>query len=174
MWVKIYLEQNENYSLGDSISDTSERLLQKVRSSLSRDVILVKEECMQSGTHIYVFMCILLFSFFQKGIASHKELVISMKDFSVLLDTRRCKNRAHKIFPWKISKYLKICLGKFSLSTQCLISALHSELLSGGYWKPAAAATHDLILRELDAKRRFVVHREYERILKFQLQHQSL
>ena len=93
------MEQNENYSLGDSISDTSERLLQKVRSSLSRDVILVKEECMQSGTHIYVFMCKLLFSFFQKGIASHKELVISMKDFSVLLHTRRCKNRAHKIFP---------------------------------------------------------------------------
>ena len=42
-------------------------------------------------------MCVCVFFFPQKGITSHEELVISMKDFSVFLDTRRCKNRAHKI-----------------------------------------------------------------------------
>ena len=29
LWVKFYLGQNEDYSLGDSISDSSEKLLQK-------------------------------------------------------------------------------------------------------------------------------------------------
>ena len=58
------MEPNENYSLRDSISDTSERLLQKVKSSRSRDVILVKEECMQSGTHMYVCMCVYIYIFF--------------------------------------------------------------------------------------------------------------
>ena len=29
--IKFYLEQNEDYSLGDSISDCSEKLLQRVR-----------------------------------------------------------------------------------------------------------------------------------------------
>ena len=29
LWVKFYLEQNEDYSLGDSLSDRSEKLLQR-------------------------------------------------------------------------------------------------------------------------------------------------
>ena len=50
-----------------------------------------------------------------------------MKNFSAPLDTRRCKNWAHKI-----SNYLKTCSASFSQSTERLIPDLHPELLSGG------------------------------------------
>ena len=54
-----------------------------------------------------------------------------MKDFSVFLDMRRYKNWARKNQLPKISYYLKVCPVSFSQSTECLISAVHPELLSG-------------------------------------------
>ena len=53
-----------------------------------------------------------------------------MKDFGTFLALRRCKNWAQKIFS---GKYL--CEGPFChlpQSTECLIPALHPELLSWG------------------------------------------
>ena len=42
-------EQNEDYSLGDRISDSSEKLLQSGRGTISMYVILVKGEFMESN-----------------------------------------------------------------------------------------------------------------------------
>ena len=42
--------QNEDYSLGNSTSDSSERLLQRGRGKVSINVILVKGEYVQSST----------------------------------------------------------------------------------------------------------------------------
>ena len=50
-----------------------------------------------------------------------------MKVFSAFLEVRRCKNWTHKI----MSNYLKTCSASFCLSTECLTSALHPELLLG-------------------------------------------
>ena len=56
---------------------------------------------------------------------------------------------------------MKTCSASFSQCTECLISALHPELFSGGCWKPVAAAARDLILVDVDGsahgKCRFVV-----------------
>ena len=53
-----------------------------------------------------------------------------MKYFSAFLDIRRYKNLAHKIVFWK---YLaRLSKGLFYQRTECLVSALHPELLSGG------------------------------------------
>ena len=62
LWVKFYLGQNEDYSPGDSIADSSEKLLQRGKGKVSRCVILVKGEYMQSGTY-----------FLQKDSASYEE-----------------------------------------------------------------------------------------------------
>ena len=42
LWVKFYLGPNEDYSPGDSISDNSEKLLQRHRGKVSIHMILVK------------------------------------------------------------------------------------------------------------------------------------
>ena len=55
VWVKFYLGQNEDDSLGDSISDSSEKLLQ--RGKVSIYVILVKGEYMQLSTYFFVRFC---------------------------------------------------------------------------------------------------------------------
>ena len=52
-----------------------------------------------------------------------------MKDFSVCLDTRRCKDWAPKVS----SKYLSEDLFcQFSQCTECLTPDFHPELCSGG------------------------------------------
>ena len=56
--VKFYLGQSEDYSLGDSISASSEKLLQRGRGKVSVYVILVKGEFIQSST--YLAKCFLL------------------------------------------------------------------------------------------------------------------
>ena len=64
MWelqVKFYWGQNKGYSSGDSISDSSEILLQRGKRE-GMYVILVKGEYMQSSTY-----------FLQKVSASHEE-----------------------------------------------------------------------------------------------------
>ena len=61
-WVRFYLGQNEDYSLGDSIPDSSEKLLQRGRRKVSIPVILVKGEFMQSSAY-----------FLQKISTSHQE-----------------------------------------------------------------------------------------------------
>ena len=56
MWelqVKFYLGQNEGYSPGDSISASSEKLLQKGCGEVSIYVILMKGEYINSNTYIF-------------------------------------------------------------------------------------------------------------------------
>ena len=55
VWVKFYLGQNEDDSLGDSISDSPEKLLQREKVSIY--VILVKGEYMQLSTYFFVRFC---------------------------------------------------------------------------------------------------------------------
>ena len=42
LWVKFYFRPNEDYSPGDSISDNSEKLLQRHRGKVSVHMVLVK------------------------------------------------------------------------------------------------------------------------------------
>ena len=54
---------------------------------------------------------------------------VTMKDFSAFLDMGRYKNWAHKIGSWEHLIIWRVALPVSPLSTECLISALHSELL---------------------------------------------
>ena len=49
--VIFYWGQSEDYSLGDSSSDSSEKLLQRGRGGISMYVVLVKREYTQSSTY---------------------------------------------------------------------------------------------------------------------------
>ena len=84
------------YCLGDSISDISEKLLQKCRvgvGKVSIYVILVKGWYMQSS-HIFLqkVSALLMRVYCQLQGAG-----ITFMDFSAFVDRRRCKNWAHKI-----------------------------------------------------------------------------
>ena len=65
LWVKFYLGQNEDYSLGDSTSDSSEKLLQKGRAERTACTWFWWRGSMQSIT--------LFFFFLQKVSATHEE-----------------------------------------------------------------------------------------------------
>ena len=47
---QFYLEQNEDCSLGDVISDSSEKLLQRSKGEISIYVIMEKKEFIKSST----------------------------------------------------------------------------------------------------------------------------
>ena len=49
-WVKLLLGQNEDYKLGNCISDISEKPFQRAGGKVSIYMILVKEEYMQLST----------------------------------------------------------------------------------------------------------------------------
>ena len=83
-WVRFCLGQNEDYGLGGSISDSSEKW---GRGKVSINVILVKGEGHRIKHTFWI--CYL------------QGADIAMKDFSAFLDLRRGKNWAHKIFSWK-------------------------------------------------------------------------
>ena len=51
MGVKFYLRQNEDYSLGDSLSDSSEKLLQRGRGKISVTEFFVKRGYTESSKH---------------------------------------------------------------------------------------------------------------------------
>ena len=68
--VKFYLGQNEDYSLGDSILDSSEKLFQRGRGKkVSIYVVLLKGEYIQSSTYFLLKTS----SNFIKIAASHQE-----------------------------------------------------------------------------------------------------
>ena len=93
MCVKFYFGQNEDCSLGDCTSESSEKLLQRDRwRKVSIYMILVKGEI-----HAVKHM------FFQKVPASLMKLLLVTRNsghhegFSAFVDMRRYKNWAHKI-----------------------------------------------------------------------------
>ena len=69
--VKFYLGQNEDCSLGDSTSSSSEKLLQRGGEKFSVYVILVKGEYTQSSTYYLQKV----FSSLMKVTANHKEQI---------------------------------------------------------------------------------------------------
>ena len=74
--VKVYMGWNEDYSPGDSISDRSEKLLQRGMGERSMYMwILVQGQYMQSSTY-----------FLQKLSASSQGEVVTVKEFSAFLD----------------------------------------------------------------------------------------
>ena len=78
----------------------------------------------QSSAYFSKRFLLVLWSFCES-----QETVITMRDFSAFLDMKRYKNWVHKI---SSREYLSEDLScQFSRSTECLISALHSELLQG-------------------------------------------
>ena len=74
LWVEFYLGQNEDCSPGDSMSDSSERLLQRVSGGRLIHRILVKGE-FNEIKHL----------FYKRFSASHKELMSSWRDLLVQL-----------------------------------------------------------------------------------------
>ena len=77
--------QDEDYSLGHSISDRSEKLLQKDRGKVNINMLLVKGKHMQSNTY------------FCRRFLLATRSTHHLEEFSAFLDTRRCKNWVHKI-----------------------------------------------------------------------------
>ena len=71
---------NEGWSLGDSISDSSEELLQRDNEEVSRYVVLVQREYVQSSTHV------------DRKLLLPQGTDVSVNDSSAFLDMRRCKN----------------------------------------------------------------------------------
>ena len=88
---QFYVEQNEDYNPGESISASSEVLLQGGRGPVSGCVILVKAEVHVGGTH------------FAEGRCPSGGTDVTMKVLSAFLLTRRCKNWARKNLLLKIS-----------------------------------------------------------------------
>ena len=81
---EFYLGQNEDYSLGDSTSDSSEKLLQ--RGSGGRSIYdLVKGEFSATRHLLY------------KRFFARPRADVIMKGFSAFLDMRRCKDWDHEI-----------------------------------------------------------------------------
>ena len=79
MWelqVKFCLGQNEDCSPGDSISESSEKLLQR-GGKVSTDVILAKGEYMQSRTHFFAEG----FCSSRAGYCSSRGADVTKKDF---------------------------------------------------------------------------------------------
>ena len=84
--------QNEDYSLGDSISDSSEKLLQRGREEGQYTYNFSKGR-VHAIKHIFL-QKISATTSHMKITASHKEHTLTMKAF---LDMERCENWAHKI-----------------------------------------------------------------------------
>ena len=78
--------QNEDYSLGDSTSDSSEKLLQRGREK-DQYIRDFGEGGIHEAKHI----------FSQKVSTSLMKFLLVMKDFSTFIDMRRYKNWALKI-----------------------------------------------------------------------------
>ena len=127
-------------ALDSSTSDSSERLLQRGREGQYRI------DFGDGGVYAIKHM------FLQKVSASHEEL---SSPWRTLVFFRRHKNWAHKVVSWKYPTIWRPVLPGFSLSSECIISALYPELL----WesrKSAAATIDDLILIEVDGKCHYV------------------
>ena len=131
MWelqVKFHWGQNKDCSLGDCTSDNSEKLLQRgcgggeVGGQYRCDFWWRGSTCNQA--HIFQKVSISLVKPFL--VTSNR---VTMKDFSTFLDVGRYKNWAHKSGYWEHLIIWRVARPVFPLSTKCLISALHSELL---------------------------------------------
>ena len=91
-WVKFYWGQNEDYSPGDSISDSLEKLLwEKVNIYV---ILLTGTTGNQAHISCRRFLLV------SWSLVSW-ETAVTMKDINAFLDMRRYKNWAQKICSWK-------------------------------------------------------------------------
>ena len=90
LWVKFCLRLNEDCSLGDSTSKSSERLIQSGNGGWSVYKILLKRE-------FSAIKCL----FYKRFFASHKELMSPWRGFSAFLGMRRCKDLDHEVSSWR-------------------------------------------------------------------------
>ena len=145
VWVKFYWGQNEDGSPGNSISDSSEELLQRGRSTL-RSVCI---------WFYWRRLCVIKHTFWHRFAAGCGEWMSLLMSFSAFLDYEKIqKNQAQKIFS---SKYL----------SEALFCQFFPEHRLPHFWslpwtfrvcqKSAAAVASDLILIEADGKCQFLV-----------------
>ena len=81
----------------------------------------------------------------------HFSAFLDMKDFGAFQDTRRIKNRAHKLSSWNYVTIYQTC--PFQLPETQNASFLLSTLNSfRGCWRSATTVACDLILAEVDGK----------------------
>ena len=117
--VKFYLRQNEDCSLGDSVSDSSEKLLQRGKGKAQYIC-----DFGEGGVHAikYVIFC-RRFLLVMRSSCHHE-------GFHAFLDKEDIRTGLIKLAPENI--YLEMCpVSSPTPSTECLITALHPELLSG-------------------------------------------
>ena len=144
LWAKFYLGQNEDYSLGDSISDSPEKELQRGRWKVS---VVYDAMILVRGVHAAEY------TFWQRLTAHCKKQMSLLMILVLFLDMRSCKNWAHKIFSWKYPTVEADLFCHFSQSTECLPHSWSPPwTLCRGCWRSAAPAVHDLILVEVDGK----------------------
>ena len=144
MSVKFYLGQNKDCCPGARTSNSSEKLFQRDRGERSLCMWFQEE-----GIHAIKPI------FFQKISTSLMKLclswgtVITFKDFSAFPNMRRYKNWAHKIGSWK---RLTIWGSVFSVFPRAPHFRSPPWTPFRRCWRSAAAATHALILVEVDGR----------------------
>ena len=74
LWASFYLEQNEDYSLKDNISDSSEKLLQRGRGE-GQYIVDFGEGGVHAIKHIFFF----------SGFCLSQGAIVTMNDFSAFL-----------------------------------------------------------------------------------------
>ena len=141
MWelqIKFYWGQNEDYSSGDSISDSSKQLLQSARKK-GKYICDFGEEGIYAFKHIIFHWKFLLV----KRSSRHHEGISCFSRYEEIQELGLIKSSPENIC-------LKTCPASFP-RIECLVSALHPELLRA-CWRPAAVAAQDLTLIEADGK----------------------
>ena len=121
----VYLGQNEDDSLGDSILDISENLLQGQVGKVSLYMILVKvgSTCNQAPIFLAESFCSLV-----SISASHEEQLSLWRAVVLFYIWADNKNWAHKIGPWKYLNYLKFSSEQSASFLLSLLSTLNSFL----------------------------------------------
>ena len=123
LWVKFYLGQNEDCSLGSSITDHSERLLQ--RGSGGRSILRFwwRGSSIPLSTH------------FTKGFLLVMRIWCHHKGITASLDMRRCKDWGHKICSWnQFTSVAQSCLTLCDPMDCSLFSLLSPFRLVSAFW----------------------------------------
>ena len=149
LWVRFYLGPNEDYSQGDSISHRSDKLLQ--RSGWGDG--WGREKSVYMGFWWRGSTCNQAHIFCKRFLPS-LGAIITMKEFSALLDMRKYKNWAHKISSWKYLSEELFCQFFPEHRVPHFCSPLWNTF--SRCWKSSATAAHDLILVAVDGKCQFV------------------
>ena len=129
-WVKFYWGQNEDYSPGDSISDSLKKLLwEKVNIYV---ILLTGTTGNQAHISCRRFLLV------SWSLVSW-ETAVTMKDINAFLDMRRYKNWAQKICSWKCLSEDLSCQAFPEQNAPSLLSTLNS--FQGGLKTSSCSST---------------------------------